>query len=54
MMEMCIVIRALYKDWKEINLVMNKELIAFIEERADYIEKPEMSVLIPYFIEKIG
>ena len=48
------VIRELFKDWKEVNLLMNKELIAFIEEKSNEIDKPELIILIPFMIEKIG
>jgi hypothetical protein len=30
-----VVMRELFKDWKEVNLLMNKELIAFIEEKSN-------------------
>jgi hypothetical protein len=48
------VIRKAYKDWKEVNLNMNKDLIAYLEERATDIGKPEAYVVIPYIVEKIG
>ena len=48
------VIRELFKDWKEVNLLMNKELIAFIEEKSNEIDKPELIILIPFMIEKIS
>jgi hypothetical protein len=34
------IMRELFKDWKEVNLVMNKELIAFIEEKSNEMDKP--------------
>lgn len=34
------VIRKVYKDWKEVNLSMNKDFIAFLEERQTDIAKP--------------
>ena len=33
---------------------MNKELIAFIEEKSNQIDKPELVIIIPFLIEKIG
>lgn len=48
------IIRELFKDWKEVNLLMNKELIAYIEEKANEIDKPELIIIIPFIIEKIG
>jgi len=48
------VIRKAYKDWKEVNLNMNKDLIAYLEERETDIGKPEAYVILPYIIEKIG
>lgn len=33
---------------------MNKDLIAYLEERASDIGKPEAYVILPYIIEKIG
>ena len=48
------VIRKAYKEWGEGNLSMNKDLIAFLEERQADIGKPEAYVIIPYIIEKIG
>lgn len=48
------VIRKAYKEWREVNLSMNKDLIAFLEERQTDIGKPEAYVIIPYIIEKIG
>lgn len=48
------VIRKAYKDWKEVNLNMNKDLIAYLEERQSDIGKPEAYCLLPYIIEKIG
>lgn len=47
-------IRKAYKDWKEVNLNMNKDLIAYLEERQTDIGKPEAYVILPYLIEKIG
>lgn len=34
--------------------MMNKDLIAYIQERASDINKPEAYVLIPYIVQKIG
>lgn len=48
------VIRKVFKDWKEVNLMMNKDLIAYIEERVADIGKEELYVLIPFIVEKIG
>jgi hypothetical protein len=48
------VLRKAFKDWKEVNLMMNKDLIAYIEERVDDINKQELYVLVPYIVEKIG
>jgi hypothetical protein len=48
------VIRKAYKDWKEVNLQMNKDLISYLEERQGDIGKPEAYVILPYIIEKIG
>lgn len=48
------VIRKVYKDWKEVNLSMNKDFIAFLEERQTDIAKPEAYILIPYILEKVG
>lgn len=48
------IMRELFKDWKEVNLVMNKELIAFIEEKSNEMDKPEIVIMIPFMIEKIG
>jgi len=44
------VIRKAYKDWKEVNLNMNKDLIAYLEERQSDISKPEAYVILPYII----
>jgi hypothetical protein len=48
------VIRKAFRDWKEVNLMMNKDLIAYIEERVADIGKEELYVLIPFIVEKIG
>ena len=34
------VIKKAFKDWKEVNLKMNKDFIAYLEERAGDIGKP--------------
>lgn len=46
------VIRKAFKEWKEVNLKMNKDLISYLEERVADISKPESYVLIPYIAEK--
>lgn len=48
------VVRKAYKDWKEVNLNMNKDLIMYLNERVGDIGKPESYVVIPYIVEKIG
>ena len=48
------VIRKAYKDWKEVNLNMVKELITYLTERQESIEKPEFYVIAPFVAEKIG
>ena len=34
------VIRKAFKEWKEVNLKMNKDLITYLEERVEDIGKP--------------
>lgn len=34
------VLKRAFKDWKEVNLKMNKDLIAYLEERVGDIGKP--------------
>ena len=48
------VIRRVFKEWKEVNLKMNKDLITYLEERVEDIGKPEAYVLIPYIAQKVG
>lgn len=34
-----LVLKKTFKDWKEVNLAMNKELISFLESRCEDINK---------------
>lgn len=44
----------MYKEWKESNLVMNKELMAFLASNSEKITKRECYVIIPCLLEKVA
>ena len=48
------VLKKAYKDWKESNLNMNKELMAFLASNVDRITKREFYVILPCILEKIS